>query len=359
MDKPHGQTKKLLRALAGEAFERPPWWLMRQAGRYLPEYRALARAGRRFCRVLSDPRSGGRGDPAAGAPLRHGCGDPVRRHPAGAAGARTAARISARTARCSTGSTRAAGIGRLQPCRDRRSLEPVYETVRRVRGGAAGRDGADRVCRRAVDGRDLYGRGRRAAAISADARAGPIAIPRGFAALIDLIAEATIAYLSRADRGRAPRRCSCSTAGPACLPEREFARWVIAPTRRIAAALKQRFPDRAGHRLSARRRAALRALCGGKRRRCGRRSIRRCRSVSRATSCSRVSPCRAISIRSRCWSAARRWSRRWPKSARALGGGPFVFNLGHGILPQTPPEHVAALAAAARRAGCRIRQGAG
>jgi uroporphyrinogen decarboxylase len=32
----------------------------------------------------------------------------------------------------------------------------------------------------------------------------------------------------------------------------------------------------------------------------------------------------------------------------ALSGGPFVFNLGHGIVPQTPPEHVAALVARVR-----------
>jgi uroporphyrinogen decarboxylase len=35
----------------------------------------------------------------------------------------------------------------------------------------------------------------------------------------------------------------------------------------------------------------------------------------------------------------------------AMRGRPFVFNLGHGIVPQTPPEHVAALVAAVRHAG--------
>src|ERR1700722_13672100 len=39
-------AKPLLRALGGETLGRAPWWLMRQAGRYLPEYRELrAKAG--------------------------------------------------------------------------------------------------------------------------------------------------------------------------------------------------------------------------------------------------------------------------------------------------------------------------
>ncbi len=40
------ETKKILRALAGETLQTPPIWMMRQAGRYLPEYRATrAKAG--------------------------------------------------------------------------------------------------------------------------------------------------------------------------------------------------------------------------------------------------------------------------------------------------------------------------
>ena len=80
--------------------------------------------------------------------------------------------------------------------------------------------------------------------------------PSGFAALIELISEASIAYLSRQiAAGAEAVQLFDSWAG--VLPEREFENWVIAPTRRIVAALKERFPVRAGDRVSARRRAAL------------------------------------------------------------------------------------------------------
>src|SRR5215470_8639709 len=47
--------KSLLRALAGEALARPPIWLMRQAGRYLPEYRALRARAASFLKLCFNP----------------------------------------------------------------------------------------------------------------------------------------------------------------------------------------------------------------------------------------------------------------------------------------------------------------
>src|SRR3974390_548984 len=52
---PIDQTNPLLRALAGETLSSPPWWLMRQAGRYLPEYRAVRARAHDFLELCLTP----------------------------------------------------------------------------------------------------------------------------------------------------------------------------------------------------------------------------------------------------------------------------------------------------------------
>ena len=48
-------SKRMIRALKGEVLERPPFWLMRQAGRYLPEYREVRKQSKNFLSFCYSP----------------------------------------------------------------------------------------------------------------------------------------------------------------------------------------------------------------------------------------------------------------------------------------------------------------
>ena len=120
------------------------------------------------------------------------------------------------------------------------------------------------------------------------------------------------------------------------LPFAEFERWCLAPVEAIVAGLRLRhknarvigFPKGVGaHLLDFAARTGVDAL--------GLDSTIdpqwAARNIRSATSC-----CKAISIRWRSSPAARRWKREFAQFFRRFAGRPHIFNLGHGIVPQTP-----------------------
>ncbi len=333
------QQNPLLRALAGETLEKPPWWLMRQAGRYLPEYRALRVQSSGFVEFCLTPPL------ASEATLQ-----PVRRF--GMDAAILFADIllvpHALGQKVEFGEegpilepiTEGAGIVGL-----RRSgfsgLDPVYETVRRSRAGLPpqtaliGFAGSPwTVATYMVEGgasRDF----RRV-------KAWAYRDPQGFGALIELIVDATVAYLfGQITAGADAVQLFDSWAG--ILSEAGFERWVIEPTRRITARLKERFPavpvigfPRGAGFFYPRYVAetgvdavGIDTLVSG--------AFAREMLQGRVAVQGNLDPVALL-----VGGAVMRQEVRAIR--RALGGGPFIFNLGHGVLPQTPPENVAALA---------------
>jgi uroporphyrinogen decarboxylase len=164
----------------------------------------------------------------------------------------------------------------------------------------------------------------------------------GFSALIDLLVEQTIALLAaEIDAGVDAVQLFDSWAG--ILPEAEFERWVVAPTRRIVAGVRRRhpqcpiigFPRGAGlHYERYAEASGVDAIGLDTTVPLG---FARDRLQARGAVQGNLDPVLLAAGGDALVAAAR-------AVRRALASGPHVFNLGHGVLPQTPPENVALLA---------------
>jgi uroporphyrinogen decarboxylase len=340
----HGPTKPLLAVLRGENAGKTPIWLMRQAGRYLPEYRALREQKGGFLDLVHDS------DAAAEVTLQ-----PIRRfgfdgailfsdilivpHALGQALAFEAGegpRLSPPLADTDFASLRAV------PER----LEPVYRTVEKVSAslppettflGFAGSPWTVATYMVAGQGSRDQGEARRLAYRD----------PGAFAAIVDAIIDMTVDYLScQIESGVEAVQLFDSWAGS--LSPAQFERWVIAPTARIAADLKARHPDvpiigfpkGAGGKLPAYAREA------------GVDAIGLDETVDPAWADAslpdgmpvqgNLDPLALIAGGEPLETAVAR-------ILSSLAGRPHIFNLGHGILPDTPIPHVEQLVKLVRR----------
>lgn len=333
MDKP------LLGALAGETVRPAPFWLMRQAGRYLPEYRKLRASAGSFLDLCFTPAL------AAEVTLQ-----PVRRFGTDAAilfsDILTIPHALGQQVEFVEGRGPVLGPfdpDALTPVGSR--LDAVYEAVRLVHAGLPenvaliGFAGAPwTVAAYMVEGgssRDWL-----------QVRRMALGDPERFARLIDLLVDVTVDHLSaQAEAGAEALQLFDSWAG--LLPPAGIRRWCLEPARRIAAALKERHPA-VPLILFPRGAGVLAAEFAG---------IADCVGLDTVADPARA----AVAIQGQ---AAVQGNldpmllviggNAMERAARdilsAFRQGPHVFNLGHGVLPMTPPEHVAALRRIVREA---------
>ena len=322
----------------------PPVWLMRQAGRYLPEYRALRAEKGGFLALATDPEA------AAEVTLQ-----PIRRF--GFDGAILFSDIL--MVPWALGQELSFGVGegpRLEPPlvdhalaaleRVPGRLDPVYATVRRVAAdlppattflGFAGSPWT--VATYMVAGRGSKDQG--------ETRRYAYRDPAAFQVIIDAIIDLTVDYLiGQADAGVEAVQLFDSWAGS--LSPAQFERWVIAPNAAIVARLRAArpgltiigFPKGAGGKLPAyARETGVDAL-----------GLDETVDPNWAHANlpdglpvqGNLDPLALIAGGEALEGAVDR-------ILAAFAERPHVFNLGHGILPDTPIAHVEALLVRVRR----------
>jgi uroporphyrinogen decarboxylase len=332
--------KPLLRALKGEALARPPIWLMRQAGRYLPEYRALRADAKSFLDLALNPEL------AAEVTLQ-----PVRRF--GMDGAILFADILlvphalGQTLSFVAGEgpqlepiRDAAGLARLSQAQVGEILAPVMQTIRLVRAalpadatliGFAGAPWT--VATYMIEGRGKTD--------YENCRRMMWGEPKLFAALMDTLVEATASYLiAQADAGAEALKLFDSWAG--AVPAALFDLAVIQPTARIVAAVRAKhknipiigLPRGAGSQVA--RYVAETGVDAV--------------AIDHMTDIAAVAATLPGHVATQgnldpmlLMVGGEAMATEARRIVAAMAGRPYIFNLGHGVLQHTPPDHVARL----------------
>ena len=332
------KDKTILRALAGERQETPPIWMMRQAGRYLPEYRATRAEAGDFLSLCYNS------DLAAEVTLQ-----PIRRY--GFDAAILFADIlllpqalgvdlwfeTGEGPRMST-TTTADELAGLRATADiHETLNPIYETVRILSRelprettliGFAGAPWT--VATYMIAGRGTKDQGP-AHALKAENRA-------VFEGILERLTEATIEYLSKQiEAGAEVVKLFDSWAGS--LKGDDFVKYALNPAAKITQALKQRHP---GIPVIAFPREAGEGYIGFAKA-TGADCIAIDNSVSAEWVAQNVQPDSCVQgnlASSHMVTGGDDLIIETKRIVNALKGGPHIFNLGHGITPDANPDNV-------------------
>lgn len=337
--------KSFLRTLAGERQNIPPIWLMRQAGRYLPEYRKVRSEVGGFLELCYDP------DRACEVTLQ-----PIRRYDFDAAILFSDILVIPHALQQKVWFVEGEGP-KLEPLQDAEDLsilkpeavlghlQPVLETVSKlsvalpIETALIGFAGAPwTVATYMIEGgssRDF-----------AKTKLWAYRDPEGFQQLIDTVVEATAEYLvAQVDAGAEALQLFDSWAG--ALDEAGFRRWSIAPCKAIVEKVRARHPQVP---IIGFPRAAGAAYV----------------DFAEQTGVNAISVDQGVPAQ---WAAnalqdkitvqgnldpmallagGEALDRAVDHILDSFGSGPHVFNLGHGIIKETPPEHVDRLVARIR-----------
>src|ERR1700712_521026 len=233
-------VKPLMEVLAGRRQAVPPVWMMRQAGRYLPEYREIRAKAGGFLELCFNP------DFAAGVTLQ-----PIRRFNFDAAIIFSDILVIpyalGRSVRFEVGEGPRLDpldtpdkVGTLSSTGDFTKLEPVFEALRRVRRELDPKIALIGFCGApwTVATYMVAGQG---TSDQAPARMLAYRHPDIFGRIIDVLVENSITYLlGQLEAGADVLQIFDTWAG--VLPPREFARWSVEPTRRIVEGVRRQMP---------------------------------------------------------------------------------------------------------------------